>query len=249
MNAKEILKRSNKNLTNKFTGMSNEKVSGAIMDKFQFRVQNNGPAVKLAIIPSYHQVQRFSRNIFLEMFGLFELVENGGFTTGKDVEGGKGGEGGEAPPDIFVLGDILLNRMEKSALVNAGYPVDVVLADRILSPVKDYSTIDIVMSATNPTKKIGDFLDYIKTNPCMLKELIITSSDISSFATDMEIAKLNPFSRTPEQLIDLNKFVSKYQNLKDRVNILFDQPLEISDLLLWTCNIPTGADMTFTLRF
>ncbi|MDD3687689.1 MAG: hypothetical protein PHE56_13105, partial [Bacteroidales bacterium] len=137
------------------------------------------------------------------------------------------------------------HRHNTAALKAAGYTVDTILDDATVK-IDDG---DFIMSAANPSKKIGDFLDYIKTNPIMVKEMTIVSSDKAAFSTDMEVATLNPFKRNPEELIDINKFFSKYQQVEDRIDIQFDQPLEISDVLLWTMNVPDGAKMQITLRF
>ena len=131
-------------------------------------------------------------------------------------------------------------------LVAAGYPVDVVLQDGVI----EIDGNDFAMEAANPSKKIYDFLTYIKTNPCLLKEVTIISSDKSAFSTDMEVAILDPFKRNPEQLIDMNQFYSKYQIAEDRIDLRFDKgELELSDVLLWTMNVPDNAEMSIILRF
>lgn len=230
-----------------------EKVSGAIMNKFQFSIENTSDAVKkLAIIPAYHStigvdiVKKAIKNISEFTTTTAKAVVGVDFT-------------GETTTDADFLQDLVpasttenlvesieMHRHNTAALFAAGYPVDVILDDATVE-FEDESTF--VMASGNPAKRICDFLDFIKTNPQMLKEMTIISDDISVFSTDMEVAKLNPFTRSREALIDMNKFVDKYQNLEDRINITFDEPLEISDVLLWTMSVPAGAKMDIILRF
>jgi len=109
---------------------------------------------------------------------------------------------------------------------------------------------NFVMSASDPSVKIEDFLNYIKTNPTPLKGLSIIASDKMAFETSMKVAKLNPFSREKEEQIDLGRFFNKFQNQDDRIDVSFaGSELELSDDLLWTVNVPAGVTMDFSLYF
>lgn len=133
-----------------------------------------------------------------------------------------------------------------TALRAAGYMVDTVLDDANVKFEDGY----IEMSTGNPTKTIRDFLHYIKTNPTLLKEMSIVSDTQDSFDTDMEVCELNPFTRNKEELIDISKFFDKYQQQSDRIDASFgNNELEVSDVLLWTVNVPAGSTMKITLRF
>lgn len=269
MNNREIVNRSKKILTNKFTGMEKENVSNAIMNKFQFKIKNNtGATRKLAIVPAYLTTiisnSKFTGSGDAEVFkkemedilnpGKIEVIKNVDFvgqaTTKENVIQFSALTtlveyiaGRLATPQGDIDQKLI---MPVDALVAAGYPVDVILQDQTIQ----IDNKDFVMEAANPSKKIYDFLTYIKTNPCLLKEVTIISTDKSAFSTDMEVAILDPFKRNPEQLIDMNQFYSKYQIAEDRIDLRFDKgELELSDVLLWTMNVPADAEMSIILRF
>lgn len=130
--------------------------------------------------------------------------------------------------------------------MNKGYPVDVVLADETVA----FDGKNLVMSASDPSVRIEDFLNYIKTNPTPLKGMTIIASDKMAFETSMKVAKLNPFGKEKEEQIDLGKFFNKFQNQDDRIDVSFTgSELELSDDLLWTVNVPAGVTMDFSLYF
>ena len=132
--------------------------------------------------------------------------------------------------------------------MNKGYPVDVVLADETVA--FNDPTRTLTMSASDPSVKIEDFLNYIKTNPTPLKGMTIIASDKMAFETSMKVAKLNPFGREKEEQIDLGRFFNKFQNQDDRIDVSFTgSELELSDDLLWTVNVPAGVTMDFSLYF
>lgn len=234
--------------------MNTEKVSGAIQNKFQFNLENQtGEVRKIALIPGYMSTVGFdvvsevakaiSEIAFDDQQEVVTSVDFTAETSQKEKTIGRVISKGEK---AFISGvTVSQHRHNTAALKAAGYNVDTILDDATVV----FKGGDFIMSAANPSKKIGDFLDYIKTNPIMVKEMTIVSSDKAAFSTDMEVAILDPFKRNPEELIDINKFFSKYQQVEDRIDIQFDQPLEISDVLLWTMNVPDGAKMQITLRF
>lgn len=239
MQAKEIINRSKKNLTNKFTGMNTEKISGAIQDKFQFNIVNGTTTAKrVALVGAYFPRLTPIEDTINALATSVDVVTEVDFTSEKVTK---------------VTGWILkkntasaLNQIAIAPMVAAGYPVDVMLND---AAIPDWKGGLVTMSAQNSTKKIADMLEYIRTNPVVLKEMTIVSSDKNAFQADMEVVKVNPFKRNPEEVIDLNKFFSKYQFVADRIDVVLDQPLELSDDLLWIVTVPAGASMNFTWRF
>lgn len=138
------------------------------------------------------------------------------------------------------------------ALNQAGFMVDGVLADG----TADYTStvtgkkVNLTCSANDPTKKIKQFLDYIKFNPQRLKHLDIISSVANNWTTNISVTFCNPFFDNKVQRINMNTFFSRFQYQNDRIGIDFkDSPLEFSDLLLLTYVVPAGATMQFVLTF
>lgn len=217
-----------------------ENVSKAIMNKFGFTVTNNTTSSKrLAIIPSY-----------LNRLGitLTGSVSDAEFVSDVDFAGESVTK--KSALTSVINATAVLHHHDTTALNAAGYPVDVILDDATVDFIEeDKSTKTFAMAALNSTKKIIDFLEYIKTNPINVKNLTIISSDKTAFSADQEVAKLNPFTREKEVLIDNNMFYNKFQVAEDRIEVQFDNELELSDVLLWVMTVPAGAKMDIILRF
>lgn len=206
--------------------MNEEHISKAIRNQFKFKLANNTEkTVRVALIPAY-------------------LQKMNAITEDKDVVINVGEDGKVMKEKIAIVKGITYSSPE--LLVNKGYPVDVVLADETV--VFDKGTL--AMSASDPSVRIEDFLNYIKTNPTPLKGMTIIASDKMAFETSMKVAKLNPFGREKEEQIDLGRFFNKFQNQDDRIDVSFTgSELELSDDLLWTVNVPAGVTMDFSLYF
>ncbi|MDR3046198.1 MAG: hypothetical protein LBU51_01105 [Bacteroidales bacterium] len=133
-----------------------------------------------------------------------------------------------------------------SELITAGYNVDSVVDDGSFYAAK--GTITCI--ASNPSKTIRSFLDYIKTNPRSLKGLQIVTSDQNAFDSTLTVSSTSPFSRNAEKDIFLNDFFSSFQYQNDRITIDFSaDQLEIADITLLIAVIPAGCSMKFTMRF
>lgn len=209
--------------------MNEEHISKAIRNQFKFKLANeSGKTIRVALIPAYLQKIKAEAT---KLDVVVDVKEDGEIVT----------------EEITKLQGITYSSPE--LLVNKGYPVDVVLADETVE-IDDGKNGKIVMSASDPSVRIEDFLNYIKTNPTPLKGLSIIASDKMAFETSMKVAKLNPFGREKEEQIDLGRFFNKFQNQDDRIDVSFTgSELELSDDLLWTVNVPAKVTMDFSLYF
>lgn len=208
--------------------MNEEHISKAIRNQFKFKLENTlERTIRVALIPAY-------------------LQKMNAITEEKEVVVEVDGDGKAITEEIKIVKGISYSSPE--LLVNKGYPVDVVLADETF--VLDDPTKTFIMSASDPSVRIEDFLNYIKTNPTPLKGMTIIASNKMAFETSMKVAKLNPFGREKEEQIDLGRFFNKFQNQDDRIDVSFTgSELELSDDLLWTVNVPAGVTMDFSLYF
>lgn len=206
--------------------MNEEHISKAIRNQFKFKLVNGtGKTVRVALIPAYLQ----KMNVITEEKEVVVDIDN---------------DGKAITEEITILKGITYSSPE--LLVNKGYPVDFVLADETVA----FDDKNFAMSASDPSVRIEDFLNYIKTNPTPLKGLTIIASNKMAFETSMKVAKLNPFGREKEEQIDLGRFFNKFQNQDDRIDVSFTgSELELSDDLLWTVNVPAGVTMDFSLYF
>lgn len=206
--------------------MNEEHISKAIRNQFKFKLANDADkTVRVALIPAYLRKMNVTKR---DIEVVVDIDDDGKAITEK----------------IAIFEGITYSSPE--LLVNKGYPVDVVLADETVK----VDNKNFAMSASDPSVRIEDFLDYIKTNPTPLKGMTIIASDKMAFETSMKVAKLNPFGREKEEQIDLGRFFNKFQNQDDRIDISFTgSELELSDDLLWTVNVPAGVTMDFSLYF
>lgn len=129
------------------------------------------------------------------------------------------------------------------AILAAGIVVDAVLDDGIIAT-------SVVVTAAKSTANIQNFLEFIKTNPLPLKEILIVSTDASAFNGEIELRKVSPFQLGAPQTIELNQFYDPYQQADDRITVKFgDNELELSDDLFMGLIVPAGATMDITFRF
>ena len=209
----EILQRSNKVLTNNFTGdkkmASVPTAQKAIGDKFGFKIVNGAAtAKKIGIIPAPY-----------------------------------------IPRDGYALDltptkeSVTKNMHDITAITAAGIVVDAVLDDGIIAT-------DVTVTAAKSTASIQNFLEFIKTNPLPLKEILIVSSDASAFNGEIELRKVSPFQLGAPQTIELNQFYDPYQQADDRITVKFgENELELSDDLFMGLIVPAGATLDITFRF
>lgn len=137
-----------------------------------------------------------------------------------------------------------------TALNDAGYNVGAVLADGETDATINGKKIDVENAATDPTKTIKQFLDYIKFNPQQLKHMDLISSNENMWVGTLSITFCNPFFKNAQQDVQLNTFFSRFQYQGNRLGIDFSKtPLEFSDLLLLICTIPASSTVQFILTF
>lgn len=208
----EILQRSNKVLTNNFTGdkkMANVPTAQkAIGDKFGFKIANAAAtAKKIGIIPAPY-------------------IPRDGYEL-----------------DLTAPGTITKHLHDTAAIRAAGIVVDAVLDDGTIAT-------SVTVTAAKSTANIQNFLEFIKTNPLPLKEILIVSTDASAFNGEIELRKVSPFQLGAPQTIELNQFYDPYQQADDRITVKFgDNELELSDDLFMGLIVPAGATLDITFRF
>lgn len=145
--------------------------------------------------------------------------------------------------DLTAPGSVTRHMHDTTELVAAGVSVDAILDDGIIMD-------NVTVTAAKSTSNVRNFLEYIKTNPTPLKEMLIVSSDASAFNGELELRKVSPFTLGAPQTIELNKFYDPYQQADDRVTVSFaENELELADDLFMGIIVPAGATLDITLRF
>ena len=136
--------------------------------------------------------------------------------------------------------------MNKAGFVISGVACDGGLD---IGTVSAADKVSYTCDSADPSRKIKQFLDYLKLNPVRLKNIEIVSSNANAFDTNMMLTYVNPFFKNAEQQIDLSVFYSLYQEATDRVRVDVDGKVELSDLSLLTAVIPADTTMKFIMRF
>lgn len=136
--------------------------------------------------------------------------------------------------------------MNKAGFVIGGVACD---GGNDIGIVEDADNFSYTCASADPSRKIKQFLDYLKLNPVRLKNIEIVSSNANAFDTNMMLTYVNPFFKNAEQQIDLSVFYSLYQEATDRVRVDVDGKVELSDLSLLTAVIPANTEMKFIMRF
>lgn len=136
--------------------------------------------------------------------------------------------------------------MNKAGFVIGGVACD---GGNDIGSVSAADKFSYTCASADPSRKIKQFLDYLKLNPVRLKNIEIASSNANAFDTNMMLTYVNPFFKNAEQQIDLSVFYSLYQEATDRVRVDVDGKVELSDLSLLTAVIPANTEMKFIMRF
>lgn len=145
--------------------------------------------------------------------------------------------------DLDAPGTVTKHMHDITAITAAGIVVDAVLDDGTIAT-------NVNVTAAKSTANIQNFLEFIKTNPLPLKEILIVSTDASAFNGEIELRKVSPFQLGAPQTIELNQFYDPYQQADDRITVKFgDNELELSDDLFMGLIVPAGATLDITFRF
>lgn len=156
----------------------------------------------------------------------------------------------------------LIHYHDTSALVRAGYPVDVVLDDMTDAEVVEGGIKFGEKSQANPqpcifiqsvdsSLSIRHALDFLKLNPRFIKSITINTNNKALYSASLSVCSINPFHRENERSFNLNDYYSVNQYQDDKVVINFQpEQLEWNDMLYLAINgIPPQCEARICVEF
>jgi hypothetical protein len=240
MEPNQILSRSKKILTNKFTGMdlmSGAQAPNLLEQQFQVVIKNPYETKKnFALFPA-----------FFDTSGLIKARV-------RDHDNAEGSEnlpddnaGINPPPGGLVRGRLKIANFFGDQLTDAGYPTDYVIDD---TQGKGYGESVPEMYSMTPGCSINSLLRYVKTNVLWVQRLMVISRDISTFTSFLQFARVDPRSRAAINSTGLDAYMVPDQFKSDRILWDFkDSPLRIADDSLIIATLSGRADATFLFTF
>jgi hypothetical protein len=144
-----------------------------------------------------------------------------------------------------------LHYHNKQAFVDAGIYVDAIVDDA--NWVFDGDAGNIIVSATEPTKRIRDFLEYIKSFTRRVTRMTIHSPNIDAYNRSLKFQQLNPFNDAQRIPLDLNQYFDVEQYHDCKINLDFSDVLgggwELTPDLLLLMTVPAKANVTIDFFF
>ena len=133
-------------------------------------------------------------------------------------------------------------------LVNAGFPTGYVLDDGTL-------VSGLVATAGDSTRKIRDFVTFIKRYPHKLRQLTIAADAASYFSEEIVFSNSLPLQKSEaKDSLLLSTIRDKYQTVTTEMDIFFKEGTEQPPRMLGASSImygsiPTGRTITYTFIF
>jgi len=133
----------------------------------------------------------------------------------------------------------------RQALLDAGIMVDAVIDDATWALDGGGN---ITIYGTDPSKKIRDFLEYIKYYTRSLSKVLIHSPNIATYRGSLRLQQPNPYYDSQRMPIDLNQYfrVDQYQDDKIELDFTGIDLAVTPDLLML---IPIPANSTVSVDF
>jgi len=139
----------------------------------------------------------------------------------------------------------------KQAFVDAGIYVDAIVDDATW--VFDGDTGNISVSATEPTKRIRDFLEHIKSFTYTVNRMTIHSPNIDAYNRSLKFQQPNPFNDAQRIPLDLNQFFSVEQYQDSKIDLDFSNVVgggwQLTPDLLLLMTVPANANVTIDFFF
>ena len=110
----------------------------------------------------------------------------------------------------------------------------------------------VTCTPSDPAFSIRSFLEYIKFNPMLVQQMSIRSpkGDVGVYANNLKLSKTNPFNRTEEIPISLERFFSVEQYQDTRIDFsMIETGLAISQDLMMILTIPANSSLGIDLYF
>jgi len=134
----------------------------------------------------------------------------------------------------------------KQALIDAGIFVDGIVDDA--NWVFDGDTGNISVSAAEPTKRIRDFLEHIKSFTYTVGGMTIHSPNVDAYTRSLKFQLPNPFNDAARIPLDLNQFFKTTQYQDGKIDLDFRDVTgggwQLTPDLLLLMTVPAAANVT-----
>ena len=124
------------------------------------------------------------------------------------------------------------------------FSVDQVLDDGVIDATSD----DLTVTAVDSRFTVRHFLEYIKTNVEILKQITIQADDKSAYEKQLTIGKSSPLTKNGEQTINLTDYFETSQ-FQDKKIVIADLEMEVCDDTVMILPVDTGRTLTITFMF
>lgn len=131
---------------------------------------------------------------------------------------------------------------DATEIQNAGFSaVGAVLDDGTIAT-------SVTASAANPNFTIRHFMEFVKHNPLVLKEMTVQASNADFFSQNLTVAYVSPLGDYGRDYIPLSDFFGVNQSSTTKIEIQ-DLNMPIDDTTLMYVKIPAGRTVSFTYKF
>jgi len=142
----------------------------------------------------------------------------------------------------------VLHYHNKQALIDAGIIVDAVIDDDTWA--LDGGAGNFTAYSTDPSKKIRDFLEYIKFYTRSLDKILIHSANIATYRNSIRLQQPNPYYDSQRMPIDLNQYFRVDQYQDDKIELDFTGiDLQVTPDLLLLLPIPANSTVSIDFFF
>lgn len=144
---------------------------------------------------------------------------------------------------------VIRRKSSPGEIVKAGYTCHAVADDYDGTEIAGSDQENVKCTAINPAFNIRAFREFVKTNPLVVKDIIVQQEEGEGvYDQVLRVVHASPIEKKGEDYLSLNEYLSEYQNNTKKVSIR-NLNLGIDDTTLLLLNIPAGAKATFTLNF
>lgn len=141
-----------------------------------------------------------------------------------------------------------LHYHNKQALIDSGIVVDAIVDDGIWD--LDNGEGAVTIYGNEPTKKIRDFLEYIKFYTPTLSLITIHSANVAAYRGSLRLQQPNPYYDSQRMPVDLNRYFSVMQYHDNKIDIPFSGvDLKLTPDLLFIMPVPANSIVSIDFVF
>ena len=146
-----------------------------------------------------------------------------------------------------------LHYHNRQALLDAGIRVDAIVDDgqwNFDGVAAGWSDGDVTIYGTDPSKKIRDFLEYIKYYTRSIDKILIHSPNIAAYQGSLRLQQPNPYYDSQRMPLDLNQYFRVDQYQDNKIELDFSGiTLDVTPDLLMLVPVPANSTVSIDFFF